>query len=131
MKRFLYAAAFLLGLSALFVSCNKDSGGSSSSSIVGTWGMVKEECFEKDGTMFEVINYDSNKDKFVFTASSVTIYLNNSPQGTFAYQYDGATKKLTWGVHEDVVQKLTAKELVVKSIEEGVDRWTVMYFEKK
>ncbi len=92
--------------------------------------MVKEECFEKDGTMFEVINYDGNKDKFVFSESSLTIYIGNASQGTVAYQYDSSTKKLFWGPNADAVLKLTAKELVLKSIN-GVDRYSIMYLEKK
>ena len=129
MKRFLISIALLLGISALFISCNKD-GGNSSSSIVGTWGMVKEECFEKDGTLFEVIYYDGNKDKLVFKESSLVIYLDNEPKYTLAYQYDSSTKKLMWGPNAGTVQKLTAKELVLKSIN-GVDRYSIMYLEKK
>ena len=130
MKRFLISIALLLCMSALFISCNKD-GGSSSSSIVGTWGMVKEEIFDKDGNLFHVEYYDANKDKFVFSESSLTIYIDNASQYTLAYQYDSSTKKLFWGPNVDAVQKLTAKELVLKSIDEGIDRYNIMYLEKK
>lgn len=134
LKRFLISIALLFCMSALFISCNKD-GGSSSSSIVGTWGMVKEEYFDKDGNLFNVDYYDANKDKIVFTESNFTIYVNNSPKGTASYQYDSSTKRLVFGMGVCwIVQKLTAKELVFigdeSTYQKGEYGWSVTYLER-
>ena len=43
MKRFILAVAILLGLSVLFISCNKDNGGTGGGSwIVGKWALAPE-----------------------------------------------------------------------------------------
>ena len=132
MKKILLLFAILFLGIGVFSSCNKDNGGGSSSSLVGTWGMVKEEIIKKeDGTMSRVEYYDSSKYKIVFTESTVSLYIDNGVQYTLAYHYDSSTKRLVYGANEDVVQKLTAKELVLKSINEGVDWYNILYLEKK
>ena len=134
MKRFLISIALLFCMSALFISCNKE-GGISSSSIVGTWSIVKNEHFDKDGNLSAVEYPDGNKNKIVFTESNFTIYENNSPIGTVSYQYDSSTKRIVFGMGVCwIVQKLTAKELVFiedeSTYQKGEYGWIVAYFER-
>ena len=99
MKRFLYAVALLLGLSVLFVSCNKDNGGTDGNYaklIIGTW---QEEApgnhiyeFRTDGTyVCRYINYDT-------------------PIGPFSYKING--NRLESPLTYIIIQKLTETEMV-------------------
>lgn len=84
MKHFLYAVALLLGMSALFVSCNKNNGGSSSG-IVGTWKVVHSDS-EYDG-------FDVGQ---IYTIEEGGIILFDGSPYTL-YHYDASTQTLKMG----------------------------------
>ena len=99
MKRFILAVAILLGLSVLFVSCNKDNGGTGGNYaelIIGTW---QEEApgkaiyeFRTDGTY---VSRDIDDD---------------TPIGPFFYKING--NRLESPVTYIIIQKLTKTEMV-------------------
>ena len=84
MKRLLLALALLLGLTALFVSCNKDNGGSSSS-IVGTWKVVWTKYDEAEFSVGTVLTFEEGG----------TILYDGYP--VYQYRYEASTKTIKFG----------------------------------
>lgn len=132
MKHLIYLAIILLGVGILS-SCTKEGG--NQNSLVGTWKIVKVENFDKDGNSERVIPLNGNGNRLEFTESVFTLYSDNTPQGTAAYQYDKSSKRIVFGAGVCwLVQKFTAKELVL-IIDESVYQkgewgWSVYYCEK-
>ena len=117
MKRFLYAVALLLGLSVLFVSCNKDNGGGNySKAIIGTWEVVDNNddytCtyeFRKDGTFIYIVHY--SEDSIAFAGQDIKT-------GPYYYKIKG--NKLEIGaLGYVIIQKLTEAEMVLDYPEMG------------
>ena len=110
MKRFILAVAILLGLSVLFVSCNKDNGGGNySKAIIGTWEVVDDEEdytytyeFRTDGTFVYIVHY--SEDSIVFAGQDIKT-------GPYYYKING--NKLEIGsLGYVIIQKLTEAEMV-------------------
>ena len=110
MKKFILAVAFLLGLSVLFVSCNKDNGGGNySKAIIGTWKVVDNDEdhtytyeFRTDGTFIYILHY--SEDSIVFAGQDVKA-------GPYYYKING--NKLEIGaLGYVIIQKLTEAEMV-------------------
>lgn len=133
MKKLIYLAIILLAFGVLS-SCTKEGG--NQNSLIGTWRLVKYESFDKNGHSEGVTTFNDNRNRLVFTESVFTLYADNTPEGTVAYQYDKSAKKIVFGAGVCwLVQKFTAKELVL-IIDESVYQkgewgWSVEYFEKE
>ena len=127
MKKLIYIALILLGVGILS-SCSKEGGGSGS--LVGTWDVVKTETETIQGNRTQCGN---NYDKFVFTDSALSIYVDNEPT-TLAYVYDKENKTINWGMRSFIVEKHTSNELVLiddTSIYRKWDYWFVVTLKKK
>ena len=111
MKKVLYAVMLLLGLSVLFVSCNKDNGGGNySNAIIGTWKLVY------DGDDFATFTYEFKKDgtfTYITHINEEDALLGGQDikSGPFYYKING--DKLEIGaLGYVIIQEITATKMV-------------------
>lgn len=102
MKRFLISIALLLGMSAIFISCNKDSAGTPIGSypqkIIGTWDLVKTEYFSKGEVTGSIPNIDGVYYTFKEDGKvSMFIKIANSsyPPTNYEYSYSLSGSQLS------------------------------------
>ena len=114
MKRFLISIALLLGMSAFFISCNKDNGGSESNYsklIVGSWEQAWYESY-LNGKIVE--SEIGNGEIAVFTEKG-KFYNKMSPN--FIGDYSISGNKLTISIlitTTATILKLTNTEMILE-----------------
>jgi hypothetical protein len=93
MKKIMFAAATLLGLSFIATSCNKDEYNDYPDLIVGTWQVVKQEAYALNGDMLFSNTDDNNY--YVFTADGKVYNVENpSIRGDYAINGNSLTYSL-------------------------------------
>ncbi len=128
MKKIFFAVALLLGMSALFVSCNKDNGSSEgdyAKLIVGTWMAIKEEYY-KNG---KLSGSQTEDDALTFTADG-KVYSSYSPSQKRNYTISGNKLVFQESDIQITIIKLTTTELVLDVLEDDGLR-TRAYYEKE
>ena len=121
MKRLLYAAALLLCMSAMVVSCNKDSGGSSSS-IVGTWKIVwnKYDNAESEFSVGTILTFEKGG----------TVLFDGFPY--MQYRYDASTTILKMGGSVTIkVLSLTSKKMTWGNAFDGDEKGELIILERQ
>ncbi len=111
MKKFFFAVALLLGMSALFVSCNKDNVGSEgdyAKLIVGTWELTKGESYYQGKLIDTALG---NGTTITFTEDG-KYYISDYPDIKVNYSISGNKITITaLGANTLTILKLTKDEL--------------------
>lgn len=124
MKRIIYAMAFLLGMSVLFISCNKDNSSAYSKLIIGTWQVVTYDSYH-DGSL--VSSEPGDGITFTFTADGK--YFSSDPNLKGDYSISG--NKLRVANMEATILKMSYDVMQLESVDNsggsGVDKNIITY----
>lgn len=117
MKKFMYAVALLLGMSALLVSCNKDNSNDYTKLIVGTWEVVTYDTYQNG---FLLQSEPGDGITFTFTAEGKWFSNVLAPDIKGDYSISGNKLRvisISMKPEESTILKLTNTEMQLESTE--------------
>ncbi|MBQ9462524.1 MAG: hypothetical protein IJU68_02575 [Bacteroidales bacterium] len=116
MKKILCAVALLLGMSAMFVSCDKDNPADYSKNIVGTWNVEKTEYYHNG----ELVHTEPGTVQTVFTAEGKFYTTEASAiQGDYTISGDKITMSFILNFTATIL-KLSTTEMQLEQTGDGV-----------
>ena len=130
MKKVLFAAMFLLGLSIMSVACSKVSTDDYAMAIVGRWKLYKVVYFDGEE---EIDKGTTSEGSFlIFTESGQCIFEEGDVADRSTYRIDGHYLTLGSGGRpiQVVISKLTNNELVLQFDSEEISDFSKMYFKR-
>lgn len=130
MKKVLFAAMFLLGLSIMSVDCSKVSTDDFATAIVGRWKLYKVVYFNGEE---EIDKGTTGEGSFlIFTESGQCIFEEDDVADRSSYRIDGHFLTLGSGGRsiQIVISRLTNNELVLQFDNEDISDFSKMYYKR-